>query len=324
MKHHTPAEYIEEAETDRVVGHAEGPAPGPRFLILAGMHGNEPAGVEALQRVFDMLERRDAVVRGTVLGLRANLPALREGVRYIDEDMNRIWFPRILEQVDTTPAGELESSERREIKKLLPLIGEEVLGGGTSNGSSGGSENILVDLHSFSAEGHIFAITAPRSRHIDFLSHLHVPMVFGIEESLRGAALRYFQDRGFLTYAFEGGQHRNDLTVDNTVAALLLAMSKSGVIDTGRLPDFEGYHQHLRRQTRVLPVKSDLVYQHIIQPGDRFRMRPDYRNFQPVKEGEWLASDREGRIVARCDGYLLMPLYQNQGNDGFFIVRART
>ncbi|MDZ7772391.1 MAG: succinylglutamate desuccinylase/aspartoacylase family protein [Balneolaceae bacterium] len=318
---HTLAEHIEEAEADRVVGHAEGPVPGPRFLILGGMHGNEPAGVEALQQVFGMMERHGAVVRGTVLGLRANLPALREGVRYIDEDMNRIWFPRILEQVRGTPAGELDSSERRQIKKLLPLIGESALPYGDHGGSP---DNILVDLHSFSAEGHIFAITAPRQNHVDFLSHLHVPMVFGIEESLRGAALRYFQDRGYLTYAFEGGQHRNDLTVDNTVAALLLALSKAGIIDSGRLPDFEEYHHHLRRQTRVLPVKSDLVYQHIIQPGDRFRMRPDYRNFQPVKEGEWLASDREGRIVARCDGYLLMPLYQNQGNDGFFIVRART
>lgn len=74
----------------------------------------------------------------------------------------------------------------------------------------------------------------------------------------------------------------------------------------------------------MLPERSELVYQHMIQPGDRFRMRPGFRNFQPVKEGEWLATDREGRIVAHCDGYLLMPLYQNQGNDGFFIVRRHT
>jgi succinylglutamate desuccinylase len=59
----------------------------------------------------------------------------------------------------------------------------------------------------------------------------------------------------------------------------------------------------------------------MIEPGDDFRMRPGYQNFQPVKKGEWLANDQDGKIVARCDGYILMPLYQSQGDDGFLIIQ---
>ena len=32
-------------------------------------------------------------------------------------------------------------------------------------------------------------------------------------------------------------------------------------------------------------------------------------------------TDKHGKIKAQNDGYLLMPLYQQQGYDGFFIVR---
>jgi len=52
-------------------------------------------------------------------------------------------------------------------------------------------------------------------------------------------------------------------------------------------------------------------------------MRGDliYANFDPVTKGELLAYDRHGEIRAKFDGLILMPLYQKQGNDGFFIIK---
>jgi succinylglutamate desuccinylase len=51
-------------------------------------------------------------------------------------------------------------------------------------------------------------------------------------------------------------------------------------------------------------------------------MRPGFRNFQAVKKKEILADDRKGSIKAIDNGLILMPLYQKQGNDGFFLVRT--
>lgn len=51
-------------------------------------------------------------------------------------------------------------------------------------------------------------------------------------------------------------------------------------------------------------------------------MLPGYENFQLVKKGEVIAEDSNGPIVVKEDGLLLMPLYQNKGEDGFFIIKV--
>ncbi len=300
----------------RVIGSIEGSENGPTIIALAGMHGNEPSGVEALENVFDMLLAAQVPLKGRFMGIRSNLDALSSNVRYIDEDMNRIWFPGIIEQIRTSPEAELESSERVEMKKVMKLIDSFIAKG---NGES----VVLADLHSFSAEGCMFAITADKEKHVDLLSGLHVPLIFGIENTLRGTALRYYQDQGYMTFALEGGQHANDLTIYNVTAALMMLLKECGAIDEESIGKLEEFNQHLKEHTQYVPPMVELVYQHIIEDGDNFSMNPGFKNFQYVKKGEWLANDREGKIRAQCDGYIVMPLYQEQGNDGFFIVREK-
>ena len=50
-------------------------------------------------------------------------------------------------------------------------------------------------------------------------------------------------------------------------------------------------------------------------------MRPGYANFQRVKAGEVVGNDRKGPVRAPKSGRIFLPLYQDQGDDGFFIVR---
>lgn len=298
---------------DRFIGSIEGDPSGPTVIILAGMHGNEPAGVKAASNIYHMLRDVRPQIRGRLVAIRANLRALRENVRYVDEDMNRLWFPSIIEQIRETPQHQIDSNERIEIKRLLPILDEY------DNESD--QPTILVDLHTFSAEGYMFTITSTDPRHRKLLSNLHVPMVFGIEKSLRGTALRYYQKQGFISFGLEGGQHTSELTPYNITSALMLLLQAVGCIEQQYISEIEDYEQDLKSQTHHLPVETELVYQHIIEPGDQFEMRPGFKNFQPIKKGEWLANDQDGKIMARCNGYILMPLYQSQGNDGFFIIQ---
>lgn len=296
----------------RIIGTVEGDTEGPTVVVLAGMHGNEPAGVRATENVLDILRNINPKIRGRFVALRANIRALENEVRYINEDMNRIWFPSILETIRNTPESELTSSERIEVKRLLHILDDI---------KNDAGQVILADIHTFSAEGWMFTITSSEPRQRRLLSKLHVPMVFGIEKSLRGTALRYYQDQGFISFGLEGGQHSDNMTAFNTTASLVLLMQAVGCIEKQYVDEIKEYQQHLRSHTRYLPVETELVYQHIIEPGDEFRMRPGYKNFQPIKKGEWLATDKDGKIFAGCDGYILMPLYQSQGNDGFFIIK---
>jgi succinylglutamate desuccinylase len=52
-------------------------------------------------------------------------------------------------------------------------------------------------------------------------------------------------------------------------------------------------------------------------------MREDkiYKNFDKISKDELLAFDKYGEIRSKEDGMILMPLYQKQGNDGFFIIK---
>ena len=62
-------------------------------------------------------------------------------------------------------------------------------------------------------------------------------------------------------------------------------------------------------------------HRHHIRPQDTFVMRPGYTNLQGIECGELLASDQDGDIRAPFAGRVFLPLYQSQGDDGFFIVQ---
>ena len=81
---------------DHLLGRFRGSAAGPLLVCIGGIHGNEPAGVAALERVVASLTRERPPFRGELVALRGNLAALELGRRFVDEDLNRIWtLPRI-------------------------------------------------------------------------------------------------------------------------------------------------------------------------------------------------------------------------------------
>ncbi len=74
--------------------------PGPHLLITALVHGNEPAGAVALDRLLSQGLRPS---RGRLTLAFANVaayarfdPASPRANRWVEEDMNRIWSPEIL------------------------------------------------------------------------------------------------------------------------------------------------------------------------------------------------------------------------------------
>src|SRR6185295_16753547 len=95
-----------------LIASIRGSLPGPTLIILGGIHGNEPAGVLAAERVWRRMQERRAVLHGAVVLLRGNTRALEQGVRYINTDLNRQWT------AENVSAGELERGTR-EVSELL-------------------------------------------------------------------------------------------------------------------------------------------------------------------------------------------------------------
>jgi predicted deacylase len=80
------------AEPGFKVFRVSGPAPGPRVLLLAGVHGDEGQGPAALERLAAELGAgRPRLERGeAVLVPRVNAGALAAGAHGLDENLNRI------------------------------------------------------------------------------------------------------------------------------------------------------------------------------------------------------------------------------------------
>lgn len=70
----------------------EPPAPGPLHLLLsAGVHGNETAPVELIDRILREVVAGRVVPRNRALVVLGNPDALRAGIRYLDNDLNRLF-----------------------------------------------------------------------------------------------------------------------------------------------------------------------------------------------------------------------------------------
>jgi succinylglutamate desuccinylase len=307
------------AESERIIGHYRGAEAGPLVVAIGGIHGNEPAGVLALERLFDLLEDEPRInpgfsFKGDLLALRGNLEALAAGKRFIDADLNRIW-----RQLDGGPEM-IVTSEDRELHELLAAIE-------TAVEEAPLSELVLLDLHTTTAAGGIFAITGDDGPSLSLAAEMAVPVIKGMLSGLQGTTLHYFRGDHFPTHqpvravSFEAGSHDDPVSVDLSLAATINLLRALGCV---REEDVSTYHDdRLRQSASDLPHLTELVYVHHIpnDGSDGFQMNPGYRNFQSVAKGDIIATDNNGDIAVPADGYLLMPLYQLQGDEGFFVVQ---
>lgn len=296
----------------RVIGQAVGEGAGPTVVLLSGLHGNEPSGVAASDRVLGELERRRIAVRGEILALSGNLPALEAGRRYLACDLNRLWTRDVVNRVR---GGDVDEAvpEERQLAELLEVIHAAI---GRARGPV-----LVLDLHTASSSTPPFAILGDTLRNRRFAGRFPAPIVLGLEEQLVGTLMEYVTGIGHVSIAFEAGQHDDPRSVDRHEAAVWLALTFAGSVAEKDVEGLDRYHELLRGSRRGLPRFLEIIHRHPVEPEDRFVMRPGYRNFHPVKRGEHLATDRDGPILAPGALLLFLPLYQGLGSDGFFLAR---
>jgi len=305
---------------ERIIGTYTGEEKGPMLIVFGGMHGNEPAGVNALQIMFDMLEKEPITnpafeFKGKLIGLRGNIRAMQAGKRFINKDLNRQWTPENVQRIKTAAIEDLDS-EDLEIKENLEVIEKAVA-------DYQPEKLVILDLHTTTAFGGIFSIPTQDPESVRIAVELHAPVIKGLLKGIKGTSLHYFNNDNFepetVAVCFESGQHNEDLSTNRAIAALTNCMRTIGCVNSKHI---ENRHDSLLQEySKGLPKISDLIMVHDIQPNDNFIMAPGYKNFQKVAKGDILASDKKGEIVAVEDGLILMPLYQAQGDDGFFLIK---
>lgn len=300
-------------QIERLIGKYTRNTPGPTIIFIAGIHGNEPSGVFALHEVFQKLSQINPPINGEVYGFAGNLTALSRGVRYVDKDLNRIWKPEQMERLEAEKIdptnGAVEEKEQLELYNAL------------KDAYNRKCPVYIFDLHTTSAESRPFTTIGDTLRNRTFATQMPIPIILGIEEQIEGTLLNYINELGFITLGFESGQHDALSSIQNHTAFIWLALYYSRCMKREDIPMLAEHYKLLNMNCADFQKIYEVRYRFDISKLQNFRMNPGFRNFQKIKKGEDLAENEFGKVTSREKGMIFMPLYQRQGDDGFFVVR---
>ena len=294
---------------DRIITHIEGQHKGATIIFFAGIHGNETAGVFALDEVIKTIDPKH--VNGTIYGIAGNLKALKEHQRYLDKDLNRLWTKA---QLETLRFKDQFIAEDLEQLKVLELLQHII--------STNSGPFYFIDFHTTSSKTLPFITINDALINRKFSKLFPVPIVLGIEEYLEGPLLSYINELGYVSLGFESGQHDEKEAIDNCISFIHLALVYTETLTEDNLPQFQDHYDQLQINANHLSEIFEVVYLYRIKEDEVFKMNSGFKSFQHINKGTVLANSNEEDIKSTFNARLFMPLYQAKGEEGFFIIKS--
>jgi succinylglutamate desuccinylase len=293
----------------RVLGEFYGVNQSPTVVIFAGIHGNEKAGVKAINSVLEKIKGSQMRFEGNLYFILGNINALNKHVRFEKVDLNRIWRNENLQALKNKK-GEL-SAEIREQFDIFEMI-QKIL-------SNDKGPFYFLDLHTTSASSVPFITISDSLNNRKFSSNFPIPVVLGIEEYLDGPLLSFINEFGHVALGFEGGAHDDPVSVINCEAFIWKALVHSKCLKREQIEDFEQYQLALTESCCKYQFFG-INYRYQLKPDESFSMEEGFENFELIKKGQVLATSNGKVIRAYRSGRIFMPLYQELGEEGYFIL----
>jgi succinylglutamate desuccinylase len=302
-------EHIKTLEaTNRIFHHIKGKHNGATVVFFAGIHGNEFAGVKALNTILPQLSKDD--INGEVFGVYGNINALKENKRYIDTDLNRLWTSQQLEELQKDKSFNNEELEQKELFSFI-------------KGLLASTDNPIyfIDLHTTSSKTLPFITINDAMINRKFSACFNIPVILGIEEYLEGPLLSYLNTLGYVSLGFESGQHTDPQAVKSCEAFVYLALNHTRNLKNPNSEVSERYNNELTTASKSVNSIFEVVYKHHIKPNEDFKMSEGFVSFQSIEKGTLLAHSNGNPIYSKYAAKLFMPLYQKSGRDGYFIIK---
>ncbi|MGJ7492333.1 succinylglutamate desuccinylase [Variovorax sp. ZT4R33] len=295
--------------------------PGPRLIVLGGVHGNETCGTAGIERVLAELDGGTLALRRGQLTMVpvANPLARRLMQREGERNLNRSF----------RPSGAPADYEARVTNLLCPLLDRH---------------DVLLDLHSFQSAGEAFAMIGPRdndgtlepfaraTEEGRLALHLGTPRVVegwldiyaaGLAQRAGGAPAddaalafgwgtnEYMRSRGGYGVTLECGQHQDPAAPDVAHAAIHSALRLLGLVDAP--PPAPPQQPALLRLVSV----TDRAHE-----DDQFVR--EWATFDAVACGEPIGVRADGSVLgAERDGFIIFPNTEAQpGAEWFYFAVA--
>lgn len=297
------------AEPLRIHGFAS-VEPGPRLMVIGGVHGDETCGTVGIERTIAELDagtlqlRRGQLTMVPVANPLARRMQRREGER----NLNRSFQP-------SAPGSAPPDYESRITDLLCPLLDRH---------------DVLLDLHSFQSAGDAFAMIGPRDNtgtlepfarafeEGQLALHLGTSRVVegwldiyaaGLAQRAGGrpaeaSALafgwgtnEYIRSRGGYGVTLECGQHADPAAPGVAHAAIRAALRLLGMVDL---------------DPQVVPEPARPALLRLVSVVDRHheddQFVREWATFDPVARGEPIGSREDGSVLhADRDGFIVFP-----------------
>lgn len=300
-----------EIKVERLIGSVLGSKKSPTVIFISGIHGNETSGVYALKNVLNTIKQENIPILGNIYALSGNLGALQKGIRYSKEDLNRIWTHANIEKINKSSVNGY-SKDLNELIELYQSVKNIV---NTNKGPF-----YFIDLHTTSSQTSPFITISDSINNREFSSKFPVPIILGIEEYLDGPFLSFINEFGHIALGFEAGQHYEKDSILNCEAFIWLSLVYSGCVKKKEILNYKNFKSLLADKKRLKNQFFEIKYRYEIKKEDDFIMNNGFLNFSRIEKNQPLANNLGSIVKAPFKGRIFMPLYQKQGDDGFFIV----
>lgn len=271
------------------------------FVIVGSVHGNEPAGRLAIEKVTELVASREWKIDGDVFGLIGNPLAVQQQTRFVTENLNRAFgraeFP--------------DSNEAKRSEEILAWFNEL---------KTRYSEMYLIDLHSVSMGETRIAIFNVENPVAQKWCHEISPIPFFLGEKdlvLPGALTNAFEHFGGTAVAIECGNHNSETGttvalehIENALDSLHMLKEKS--VSFKNVIAYEG-----------APRMYTLTY--AIKPHAGFVWDMPISSELFVAKDTQYAHDDAGAHIAPEDSYIIMPSKIPQAEDfdaGFLAIKT--
>ena len=260
----------------------EGAQPGKSLLILAGVHGNEPCGVRAIER---FLLEAPQILAGSVTFVVGNPEALAKNKRYLDANLNRLFKPD--EEVSEVERTAREYARSRE---LLPLLS---------------CADAVLDIHSSQSEDATpFIICGPSA--LSAATALPFDIVsYGWEIIEPGGSESFMERLARSGICVECGTNDAPEAAERAYRSIVSFLRFYGA--TAGQPERQS-EQRILYAYGIYKTKKDFV------PTRMFA------DFEPVKKGMLIGTDGATEVRATEDALILFVRKREGPNEEAFII----
>jgi succinylglutamate desuccinylase len=243
----------------------KGKFPGKTLAVFAGIHGNERVGILALRKIV----KEAKINSGKVYFVFANPPAIKNGKRMIDKNLNRL-FSRAIN------GDSLENSRAHQLMDILDEC------------------DALLDIHSYnSKKGNQFAISEPRG--FEILRHMDFPIIASGFSGIGSGTDGYMERQKKIGICIECG-------TTNSYKKFLRFTEKSTY-------QFLQYFGCLDKKVEYSSVEQRYVCakKTLIKKTSRFKFVKDFKDFEKLPSGKIFAIDGMTQYRAAKNQCILFP-----------------